>query len=83
MCLIIFTTAALMMSDGLFGIHPEEIQMLFDSGKRLYTYAYGADVRVAGNHFGARRAQRLSGLSSTRAILHLQNGGFELVPEAT
>ena len=34
-----------MISDGRYGIHPEELQLLFDSGKRLYTYAYGADVR--------------------------------------
>ncbi len=40
-----FYDRGLMMSDGFFGINPEEIQMLFDSGKRLYTYAYGADVR--------------------------------------
>jgi glycosyltransferase involved in cell wall biosynthesis len=40
-----FYDRGLMISDGRFGIHPEEIQMLSDSGKRLYTYAYGADVR--------------------------------------
>jgi hypothetical protein len=40
-----FYDRGLMVSDGRFGIHPEEIQLLFDSGKRLYTYAYGADVR--------------------------------------
>jgi hypothetical protein len=40
-----FYDRGLMISDGRFGIHPEEIQLLFDSGKRLYTYAYGADVR--------------------------------------
>jgi len=40
-----FYDRGLMISDGRFGIHPEELQMLFDSGKRLYTYAYGADVR--------------------------------------
>ena len=40
-----FYDRGLMISDGRFGIHPEELQLLFDSGKRLYTYAYGADVR--------------------------------------
>jgi hypothetical protein len=40
-----FYDRGLMISDGRFGIHPEEVQLLSDSGKRLYTYAYGADVR--------------------------------------
>jgi hypothetical protein len=40
-----FYDRGLMISDGRFGIHPEELQLLFNSGKRLYTYAYGADVR--------------------------------------
>jgi hypothetical protein len=40
-----FYDRGLMISDGRFGIRPEELQLLFDSGKRLYTYAYGADVR--------------------------------------
>jgi hypothetical protein len=40
-----FYDRGLMISDARFGIHPEELQLLFDSGKRLYTYAYGADVR--------------------------------------
>jgi hypothetical protein len=40
-----FYDRGLMVSDGRYGINPEEIQLLFDSGKRLYTYAYGADVR--------------------------------------
>jgi glycosyltransferase involved in cell wall biosynthesis len=40
-----FYDRGLMISDGRYGINPEEIQLLFDSGKRLYTYAYGADVR--------------------------------------
>jgi glycosyltransferase involved in cell wall biosynthesis len=40
-----FYDRGLMISDGRYGIHPEELQLLFDSGKRLYTYAYGADVR--------------------------------------
>jgi len=40
-----FYDRGLMLSDGRYGINPEELQLLFDSGKRLYTYAYGADVR--------------------------------------
>lgn len=40
-----FYDRGLMMSDGRYGINPEELQLLFDSGKRLYVYAYGADVR--------------------------------------
>jgi len=40
-----FYDRGLMISDGRFGIHPEELQLLLDAGKRLYTYAYGADVR--------------------------------------
>jgi glycosyltransferase involved in cell wall biosynthesis len=40
-----FYDRGLMISDGRYGINPEELQLLFDSGKRLYTYAYGADVR--------------------------------------
>jgi glycosyltransferase involved in cell wall biosynthesis len=40
-----FNDRGLMVSDGRYGIHPEEVQLLSDSGKRLYTYAYGADVR--------------------------------------
>jgi glycosyltransferase involved in cell wall biosynthesis len=40
-----FYDRGLMMSDGRYGINPEELQLLFDSGKRLYLYAYGADVR--------------------------------------
>jgi hypothetical protein len=40
-----FYDRGLMVSDGRYGIHPEELQLLFDSTKRLYTYAYGADVR--------------------------------------
>jgi glycosyltransferase involved in cell wall biosynthesis len=40
-----FYDRGLMISDGPYGINPEELQLLFDSGKRLYTYAYGADVR--------------------------------------
>ena len=78
-----FYDRGLMISDGRYGINPEELQLLFDSGKRLYTYAYGADVRSREITLAARRAQYLPGMPSTRAILHLQNGGFELVPEAT
>jgi hypothetical protein len=40
-----FYDRGLMIRDGRYGINPEELQLLFDSGKRLYTYAYGADVR--------------------------------------
>jgi hypothetical protein len=40
-----FYDRGLMMSDGRYGINPEELQLLFDSGKKLYVYAYGADVR--------------------------------------
>jgi hypothetical protein len=40
-----FYDRGLMMSDGRYGINSEELQLLSDSGKRLYTYAYGADVR--------------------------------------
>jgi hypothetical protein len=40
-----FYDRGLMLSDGRYGINPEELELLFDSGKRLYTYAYGADVR--------------------------------------
>jgi hypothetical protein len=40
-----FYDRGLMLSDGRYGINPEELELLFDSGKRLYAYAYGADVR--------------------------------------
>jgi glycosyltransferase involved in cell wall biosynthesis len=40
-----FYDRGLMVSDARYGINPEELQLLFDSGKRLYVYAYGADVR--------------------------------------
>src|SRR5262249_15999346 len=33
-------------SDKRYGINPEELEALHQSGKRLYTYAYGADVRT-------------------------------------
>ncbi|WP_076858916.1 glycosyltransferase [Bradyrhizobium mercantei] len=41
-----FYDRGLMLSDGRYGIHPEELDLLAKSGKRLYTYAYGADVRA-------------------------------------
>ncbi|WP_420965122.1 hypothetical protein [Bradyrhizobium sp. B120] len=41
-----FYDRGLMLSDGRYGINPEELDLLFQSGKRLYTYAYGADVRA-------------------------------------
>ncbi|MGY3488942.1 glycosyltransferase involved in cell wall biosynthesis [Bradyrhizobium sp. USDA 4011] len=41
-----FYDRGLMLSDGRYGINPEELDLLFRSGKRLYTYAYGADVRA-------------------------------------
>jgi hypothetical protein len=40
-----FYDRGIMLSDGRYGINQEELQLLFDAGKRLYTYAYGADVR--------------------------------------
>ncbi|SEC60121.1 glycosyltransferase [Bradyrhizobium erythrophlei] len=41
-----FYDRGLMLSDGRYGINPEELDLLYRSGKRLYTYAYGADVRA-------------------------------------
>ncbi|MGY4472619.1 hypothetical protein [Bradyrhizobium sp. USDA 3364] len=41
-----FYDRGLMLSDARYGIHPEELDLLVKSGKRLYTYAYGADVRA-------------------------------------
>lgn len=41
-----FYDRGLMLSDGRYGINPGELDLLFQSGKRLYTYAYGADVRA-------------------------------------
>jgi hypothetical protein len=41
-----FYDRGLMLSDGRYGIHPDELDLIFASGKRLYTYAYGADVRA-------------------------------------
>ena len=40
-----FYDRGLMLSEGRYGINPVEIDLLRRSGKRLYTYAYGADVR--------------------------------------
>jgi hypothetical protein len=41
-----FYDRGLLLSNNRYGINPEEIELLFRSGKRLYTYAYGADVRT-------------------------------------
>jgi glycosyltransferase involved in cell wall biosynthesis len=41
-----FYDRGLLLSDNRYGINPEELELLFRSGKRLYTYAYGADVRT-------------------------------------
>lgn len=40
-----FYDRGLMLSEAKYGINFEEIDLLLKSGKRLYTYAYGADVR--------------------------------------
>jgi hypothetical protein len=41
-----FYDRGLLLSDNRYGINPEELELLWKSGKRLYTYAYGADVRT-------------------------------------
>jgi len=41
-----FYDRGLLLSDNRYGINPEELDLLVKSGKRLYTYAYGADVRT-------------------------------------
>ena len=41
-----FYDRGLLPSDSRYGINPEELELLHRSGKRLYTYAYGADVRT-------------------------------------
>jgi hypothetical protein len=41
-----FYDRGLLLSDNRYGINPEELEFLHRSGKRLYTYAYGADVRT-------------------------------------
>ena len=41
-----FYDRGLLLSDNRYGINPEELELLYRSGKRLYTYAYGADVRT-------------------------------------
>jgi glycosyltransferase involved in cell wall biosynthesis len=41
-----FYDRGLLPSDKRYGINPEELEVLHQSGKRLYTYAYGADVRT-------------------------------------
>ncbi|HMM88279.1 MAG TPA: glycosyltransferase [Bradyrhizobium sp.] len=41
-----FYDRGLMLSEGRYGINSEEVDLLRKSGKRLYTYAYGADVRT-------------------------------------
>jgi len=40
-----FYDRGLLLSDQRYGINPDELELLSRSGKRLYTYAYGADVR--------------------------------------
>jgi hypothetical protein len=40
-----FYDRGLLLSEGRYGINSEEIELLNKAGKRLYTYAYGADVR--------------------------------------
>ncbi|WP_271613700.1 glycosyltransferase [Bradyrhizobium sp. CCBAU 51627] len=40
-----FYDRGLLLSDQRYGINPDELDLLSRSGKRLYTYAYGADVR--------------------------------------
>src|SRR6202043_1480908 len=41
-----FYDRGLLLSVNRYGINAEELELLFRSGKRLYTYAYGADVRT-------------------------------------
>jgi glycosyltransferase involved in cell wall biosynthesis len=41
-----FYDRGLMLSDERYGINPWELDLLVRSRKRLYTYAYGADVRA-------------------------------------
>jgi glycosyltransferase involved in cell wall biosynthesis len=41
-----FYDRGLLLSDNRYGINPQELELLWKSGKRLYTYAYGADVRT-------------------------------------
>jgi hypothetical protein len=41
-----FYDRGLLPSDKRYGINPEELEVLRRAGKRLYTYAYGADVRT-------------------------------------
>ena len=40
-----FYDRGLLLSEKRYGINSEEIELLLKSDKRLYTYAYGADVR--------------------------------------
>lgn len=41
-----FYDRGLLLSEKRYGINASEIDLLTKSGKRLYTYAYGADVRI-------------------------------------
>lgn len=41
-----FYDRGLLPSDNRYGINADELEVLQQSGKRLYTYAYGADVRT-------------------------------------
>lgn len=41
-----FYDRGLLLSENRYGINPRELELLLKSGKRLYTYAYGADVRT-------------------------------------
>jgi hypothetical protein len=41
-----FYDRGLLLSDNRYGINPDELELLSKSGKRLYIYAYGADVRT-------------------------------------
>jgi hypothetical protein len=41
-----FYDRGLLLGDNRYGINQKELELLFSAGKRLYTYAYGADVRT-------------------------------------
>src|SRR5262249_4080769 len=41
-----FYDRGLLLSDARYGISVRELELLSKAGKRLYTYAYGADVRT-------------------------------------
>ena len=42
----VFADRGILPSEWRFGIHPEELRAIKEAGKRLYIYAYGADVRT-------------------------------------